>query len=73
MNHYKNTRLNYYKEKTASRKIFLSSFKLGRKVGRGRFGCVYIAEEKITGMIYALKLIDLNQVREEEMEGQIIE
>jgi serine/threonine protein kinase len=41
----------------------LSGFRIGRKVGRGRFGCVYIAEEKITGTIYALKMIDLNQVR----------
>lgn len=73
MNHYKNTRLNYYSGKTAPKKISLECFKMGRKIGRGRFGCVYVAEERVTGMVVALKLIDLQQVREEQMESQIVE
>ena len=40
---------------------------MGRKLGRGRFGSVYMVQEKMTGMIFALKMVDLCQVREEEM------
>lgn len=46
------------------KKVCLSQFKIGKKLGRGRFGCVYSAEDKLTGMIVALKLIDLVQVKE---------
>jgi serine/threonine protein kinase len=73
MNHYKNTRLNYYSARTAPKKMSLECFKMGRKIGRGRFGCVYVAEERVTGMVVALKLIDLQQVKEEQMESQIVE
>jgi len=38
-------------------------FKLGRKLGRGRFGSVYVAQEIKTGMIFALKMVDLQQVK----------
>ena len=46
---------------------------MGKKLGKGRFGSVHMVEEKSTGFIYALKLVDLKQVKEEEMESQIIE
>lgn len=72
MNHYKNTRLNYY-NKPVIRKLALRDFKIGKKIGRGRFGSVHIAQEKSTGCIYALKKIDLVQVKEEQMENQIME
>lgn len=43
MNYYKNMKINQYNVKQTVRKISLASFKLGKKIGRGRFGCVYIA------------------------------
>lgn len=54
-------------------RLSLNNFTMGKKLGRGRFGSVYTAEEKQTGMVVALKLIDWTQVREEQMEDQIME
>ena len=51
----------------------MSDFRLGKKIGKGRFGCVYLAQEKRTGMVVALKMVDLHQVKEEQMESQIVE
>lgn len=51
----------------------MSRFEMGRKLGRGRFGSVYLALEKPTGMLFALKLVNWDQVKEEQMEDQILE
>lgn len=58
---------------TAKKQWSMSCFKIGRKIGRGRFGSVYIVQERETGAIFALKKIDLVQVKEEQMESQIVE
>lgn len=51
----------------------MSNFRLGKKVGRGRFGAVYTVQDRDTNAIFALKRINLRQVKEENMEGQIME
>lgn len=51
----------------------MKDFSLGRKIGRGRFGNVYMAEEKDTGSIFAIKMVSIQQVKDEEMIGQLVE
>lgn len=39
-------------------KLSMSMFEVGRKLGRGRFGDVYMAREKNTGFALAMKVIN---------------
>ena len=48
--------------------ISINQFKLGKKLGSGRFGNVYIAEEKLTKMIYAIKVMNKSKIKEAEMQ-----
>lgn len=36
----------------------ITDFKLGKKLGKGRFGNVFLAEEKETGFVLAMKIIN---------------
>ncbi len=36
----------------------LSDFEVGRSLGHGKFGDVYLAKEKISGFVVALKVSD---------------
>jgi hypothetical protein len=49
----------------------LSQFEVGRKLGRGRFGDVYMAREGRSGVVVAIKMISKKEVREAQMEGQL--
>ena len=48
--------------------ININQFKLGKKLGSGRFGNVYIAEQKLTKMIYAIKVMNKIKIKEAEMQ-----
>jgi serine/threonine protein kinase len=41
----------------------ISNFTLGKKLGNGRFGNVYLAEEKYTKTLYALKMMNKNKIK----------
>ncbi|CAG8844269.1 33490_t:CDS:1, partial [Gigaspora margarita] len=40
----------------------LKSFDIGYGIGKGQFGCVYIAREKINGYIVALKVLSIGEL-----------
>ena len=48
--------------KAADRKWTLEQFEVGKPLGRGKFGNVYMAREKATGAVVALKVIFKKQV-----------
>ena len=48
--------------KAAPQKWNLESFEVGRPLGRGKFGNVYLAREKASGAVVALKVIFKKQV-----------
>lgn len=50
----------------------ISNFSLGKKLGNGRFGSVYLAEEKATKMLFAIKILNKNKVKESGMEDQVV-
>jgi len=49
----------------------LEDFEIGRKLGRGKFGNVYLAREKRSKYIVALKLIHKKQLQDNNVEHQL--
>ena len=41
----------------------MSDFELGKQLGRGKFGNVFIAREKRSGFIVALKVMQKDQLK----------
>ena len=50
----------------------LNDFELGKRLGRGKFGRVFMAREKSTGFIVALKTIVKKEVVKGRVERQIM-
>lgn len=57
----------YDKEKTWS----LNDFEIGGPLGNGKFGKVYLAREKQTHFIVAIKVLEKSQIRENKTEHQL--
>ena len=49
----------------------LSDFEIGKRLGRGKFGKVYIAREKRTKYIVAIKILWKHQLRKHSVEHQL--
>jgi len=49
----------------------LSDFEIGKALGRGKFGNVYLAREKRTGYIVALKVLFKKQLQKNQVEHQL--
>jgi len=49
----------------------LCDFEIGKPLGRGKFGNVYIAREKRTKYIVALKVMQKEQLKKEQVEHQL--
>lgn len=49
----------------------LSDFAIGRRLGKGRFGNVYLVKEKKSGFVVALKVLLKDQVHEANIEHQV--
>lgn len=49
----------------------LNDFEIGKPLGRGKFGNVYIAREKRTKYIVALKVMQKEQLKKEQVEHQL--
>lgn len=47
--------------------LSIHRFKLGKKLGSGRFGNVYLAEEKLTRSLFALKVMSKSKIKEADM------
>jgi len=49
----------------------LNDFDIGRKLGRGKFGAVYLAREKRTHFIVAIKVLEKRQLFRSSVEHQL--
>lgn len=49
----------------------INQFRLGKKLGGGRFGNVYLAEDKETKTIYAIKVMNKSKIKEADMVQQV--
>lgn len=54
-----------------TKKWKLSDFEIARSIGSGRFGRVYLAREKTTGCIVAIKVLSKNELMKCHMEQQL--
>ena len=52
--------------------LSLSSFDVGKKLGSGKYGHVYLARERVSGFIVALKQISLKQLDKDGMHHQLL-
>ena len=50
----------------------VADFNLGRALGKGRFGNVYLAREKKTNYVVALKIMFKKDIRDAELQHQVI-
>lgn len=58
-------------QKGQSKKWSLSDFEIGKALGRGKFGNVYLAREKEHGFICALKVLFKSQLAKANVEYQL--
>lgn len=60
-----------FTERTPYRaKVTLTDFKLGKKLGKGKFGDVYMVQDIKTGFICALKIIKKATLIQEKVDHQ---
>ena len=55
-----------------SKKWKIEDFNLGRALGKGRFGNVYLAKEKKTNYVVALKIMFKKDIRDNELQHQVL-
>lgn len=53
--------------------LSIDNFTIGKRLGKGRFGNVYMAQDKATNFLFAMKVIDIKQCKEAGMQDQLIE
>jgi len=59
------------KEKREKKKWSLSNFEIGKPLGKGKFGNVYLAREKDSQFIVALKVLFKSQLQKAQVEHQL--
>ncbi|CRG92744.1 aurora kinase, other [Talaromyces islandicus] len=55
----------------AFKRFHLGMFEIGRALGKGKFGRVYLARERQSGYVCALKVLHKNEIQQEKMEKQV--
>ncbi|KAB8349856.1 hypothetical protein FH972_023869 [Carpinus fangiana] len=55
----------------APKKWHLGMFEIGKPLGKGKFGRVYLAKEKATGFVCALKVLHKSEIQQGKVEGQV--
>jgi serine/threonine protein kinase len=56
---------------TTPKRLSLDDFEIGRKLGAGKFGNVYVAREKKTKYIVAIKVLHIKQLTKSHVEHQL--
>lgn len=72
MNSYKHTDYRSGSSKEKGGRICLGDFALGKTLGEGKFGVVYQAIHKVSGMLFALKKIPKEMIKSHLMIDQFI-
>ncbi|AEO62542.1 uncharacterized protein THITE_2073368 [Thermothielavioides terrestris NRRL 8126] len=58
-------------DRAASQRLHLSQFEIGRPLGKGKFGRVYLVRHRESGFICALKVLDKAQIAREKAEVHV--
>lgn len=60
-----------YTQPSTPKQFHLGMFEIGRPLGKGKFGRVYLARERATGFICALKVLHKNELQQGKVEKQV--
>lgn len=60
-----------YEQPTPCKNFHLGMFEIGRPLGKGKFGRVYLARERSSGFICALKVLHKNELQQGKVEKQV--
>jgi aurora kinase len=60
-----------YKQPSPPRLFHLGMFEIGRPLGKGKFGRVYLVRERKSGFVCALKVLHKNEIRQGGVEKQV--
>ena len=60
-----------YQEPAPVKQFHLGMFEIGRPLGKGKFGRVYLARERSTGFVCALKVLHKNEIQKGKVEKQV--
>ncbi|KAI4174329.1 MAG: hypothetical protein LQ343_002468 [Gyalolechia ehrenbergii] len=58
-------------EQSQPRKFHLGMFEIGKPLGKGKFGRVYLAKERSTGFVCALKVLHKSELQQGKVEKQV--
>ena len=71
LSHVANSLVSRTSEARPERRWSLSDFEIGRPLGKGKFGNVYLAREKSTKFVVALKVLFKSQLSKAHVEHQL--
>lgn len=60
-----------YEQPAAPKLFHLGMFEIGRPLGKGKFGRVYLARERSSGFVCALKVLHKNELQQGKVEKQV--
>jgi aurora kinase len=60
-----------YEQLAAPKQFHLGMFEIGRPLGKGKFGRVYLARERSSGFVCALKVLHKNELQQGKVEKQV--
>lgn len=59
------------KQKQTQKRWCITDFDIGRPLGKGKFGNVYLAREKTSKFIVAMKVLFKDQIKKADIEHQV--
>jgi len=60
-----------YDQPSLPKEFHLGMFEIGRPLGKGKFGRVYLARERSSGFVCALKVLHKNEIQQGRVEKQV--
>jgi aurora kinase len=60
-----------YEQPITHKQFHLGMFEIGRPLGKGKFGRVYLARERSSGFVCALKVLHKNELQQGKVEKQV--
>ncbi|TKA80516.1 hypothetical protein B0A49_00338 [Cryomyces minteri] len=60
-----------YTQPAAPKQFHLGMFEIGKPLGKGKFGRVYLARERTTGFVCALKVLHKSELQQGKVEKQV--
>ncbi|OAX82022.1 AUR protein kinase [Emergomyces africanus] len=61
----------FYEQPSVPKKFHLGMFEIGKPLGKGKFGRVYLARERSTGFVCALKVLHKSELVQGKVEKQL--